>query len=46
MAAIADLRAAGYRVVEGLPGQTAGARDMGCEQVLVEHGGQWLLDDI
>jgi ATP phosphoribosyltransferase regulatory subunit len=46
MAAIANLRAAGYRVVEGLPGQTAGARDMGCEQVLADHGGQWLLDDI
>ncbi|MCC6706468.1 MAG: ATP phosphoribosyltransferase regulatory subunit [Gammaproteobacteria bacterium] len=46
MAAIGDLRVAGYRVVEGLPGQTASARDMGCEQVLVERGGQWQLDDI
>ncbi len=46
MSAIGDLRVAGYRVVEGLPGQNADARDMGCDQVLIERGGQWQLEDI
>ncbi len=46
MRAIAELRVAGYRVVEGLPGQAAGAHDMGCDQVLVERSGQWQLEDI
>lgn len=46
MSAIRELRVAGYRVVEGLPGQSANARDMGCEQALIERGGQWQLEDI
>ena len=46
MRAIRELRVAGYRVVEGLPGQNAGAHEMGCDQALVEHAGQWQLEDI
>ncbi len=46
MTAIRDLRVAGYAVVEGLPGQSAGAHNMGCDQVLVLRGGSWQLEDI
>ena len=45
-AAVRHYRAAGYAVVEGLPGQHAQARDMGCEQALVQGRSGWQLDDI
>ena len=46
MTAIRDLRVAGYAVVEGLPGQSAEALHMGCDQVLLLRGGSWQLEDI
>lgn len=42
---IAELRAAGQRVLRGLPGQ-ADAAGMGCSQELVEHNGDWQLRDV
>ncbi len=44
--AIRDLRVAGYAVVEGLPGQSADACNMGCDQALILRGGSWQLEDI
>jgi ATP phosphoribosyltransferase regulatory subunit len=40
---IADLRGQGLRVVRGLPGQTQGAAEMGCDRLLVQRGGSWEL---
>jgi len=46
LAAIRDLRVAGYSVVQCLPGQQGDARAMGCSQQLVASAGTWLLEDI
>lgn len=46
LAAIREFRAAGYVVVEGLPGQATGAAESGCQQVLVPRNGHWLVEDI
>ena len=37
------LRAAGERVVIGLPGTAASASDLGCDRELVQEKGVWLL---
>lgn len=37
------LRAAGERVVHRLPGQSGGARDLGCDRELVRDGGRWVV---
>jgi ATP phosphoribosyltransferase regulatory subunit len=41
-AAIRALRAQGRQVVQALPGQTAGAAEMGCGEVLRRHAGGWV----
>jgi ATP phosphoribosyltransferase regulatory subunit len=38
-----ELRAAGERVVCALPGQQGGAEEAGCDRILVEADGQWLI---
>ncbi|MDH5327762.1 MAG: ATP phosphoribosyltransferase regulatory subunit [Gammaproteobacteria bacterium] len=40
---IADLRASGQRVVQQLPGQTGGAKELQCDQVLELIEGEWVL---
>ena len=40
---IQELRAQGLRVVRGLPGQTGGARAMGCRRELARRDGVWEL---
>ena len=42
-AQIAALRASGRRVINGLPGQTGGAADMGCNHELISDNGAWQL---
>ena len=37
------LRAGGERVVHRLPGQSGGARDLGCDRELVRDGGRWVV---
>jgi ATP phosphoribosyltransferase regulatory subunit len=46
LAAIRQYRAAGYTVVQGLPGQQGGAADLGCVQQLVGADGTWQLNDV
>ncbi len=38
---IAELRAGGERVVCALPGQSGGAREMGCDRVVMQIEGRW-----
>ncbi|MDE2089707.1 MAG: ATP phosphoribosyltransferase regulatory subunit [Gammaproteobacteria bacterium] len=40
-AMIRELRLRGERVIGCLPGQTGGARQMGCDRVLVQRAGGW-----
>ena len=40
---IEELRARGLRVIRALPGQQAGAREMGCRQVLARQNGGWVV---
>jgi ATP phosphoribosyltransferase regulatory subunit len=40
---ISTLRAAGECVVTRLPGDSSSARALGCDRVLVEQGGQWMV---
>lgn len=44
--AVRALRAGGERVVYGLPGQQGGARDMGCDRVLVRSAGRWRVQPV
>ncbi len=37
------LRASGRRVIEALPGQTAGAKEMGCGEILNKKDGHWVI---
>jgi ATP phosphoribosyltransferase regulatory subunit len=46
LAAIREYRAAGYTVVQGLPGQHGGAQAQGCEQQLTDASGSWQLTDV
>ncbi len=41
--AIARLRAQGKRVVMGLPGQVGSAAEMGCNALLSQQGGEWIV---
>ncbi len=45
-ARIEALRARGERVVCALAGQSAGAREMGCERQLVQEANQWIIKDL
>ena len=42
---VLSLRANGERVVAGLPGQSGGALEAGCDRVLVAVDGQWLIQN-
>lgn len=44
--AVADLRAAGERVINALPGQAGTAASMGCNRELVQQGGSWVVKDL
>jgi ATP phosphoribosyltransferase regulatory subunit len=44
--AIAELRAGGDIVVEELSGQQGGARDAGCDRLLVKRDGRWTVENI
>jgi ATP phosphoribosyltransferase regulatory subunit len=41
-AEIERLRAAGYRVVSELPGQTVGARELDCGEILIKEAAGWV----
>lgn len=43
---IAGLRAAGERVVMGLPGTTSSARELGCDRELVQQKGAWVVKHV
>lgn len=43
---VRELRAAGECVITGLPGQSGGARDTGCERMLVKQGGAWAIQGV
>lgn len=45
-AKVSELRAAGERVIQALPGQVQGAADMGCTQQLALKDGQWQTESI
>ncbi|MFH0344809.1 MAG: ATP phosphoribosyltransferase regulatory subunit [Chromatiales bacterium] len=45
-AAVADLRRGGRRVVYALPGQAAGAAELGCNKMLNCIDGQWRVTDV
>ncbi len=40
---IAQLRGEGCRVITGLPGQLGGAKEMGCDEQLIDQNGKWKL---
>jgi ATP phosphoribosyltransferase regulatory subunit len=44
--AIAELRQQGKKVVMGLPGQSESAEEMGCNSVLTEKDGEWVVSAI
>ena len=44
LAAVRDLRAAGERVVSALPGAPADPGELGCDRVLVEREGRWVVE--
>lgn len=46
LSAIKQLRAAGYVVVQGLPGQRGGPAEMKCEQRMTNQSGSWQLEDV
>ena len=41
--AVRELRSAGERVVHRLPGQSGGARDLGCDRELVRDEDRWVV---
>lgn len=43
LGAMAALRASGQRVIQALPGQAGGAREMGCTSELVLTDGHWVV---
>lgn len=43
LAAISSYRSAGYTVVQALPGQSGGPRELGCERVMSGASGSWQL---
>ena len=46
LAAIKEYRSAGYTVIQGLPGQAAGAAELGCDQQLTNASGSWQLEGV
>ena len=44
--AIKNYRSAGYTVIQGLPGQSGGPAELGCDQHLTNAGGTWQLEDV
>jgi ATP phosphoribosyltransferase regulatory subunit len=44
LAAVAQLRADGERVICALPGQSDSPEDLGCERVLVQKASEWVLE--
>jgi ATP phosphoribosyltransferase regulatory subunit len=44
--AVTALRQSGERVVHALPGQEGAAAEMGCDRVLVNEKGQWLVKPV
>lgn len=44
--AIADLRGTGTVVVQELPGQLGGAKELGCSAALVRRDGDWEIEDV
>jgi len=40
---IQQLREQGMPVIQGLPGQSADAREMGCSKILEQRGGDWVV---
>ncbi len=46
LAAIAELRGAGERVIQALPGQVGGAAEMGCDRRLVQEGDAWVVEPL
>jgi len=44
--AVARLRAGGERVVRELPGQAGGAAEVGCDRMLVERDGRWVVESV
>ncbi len=44
-AKVRELRAAGERVICGLPGQHGGAEEMGCDRILARRDGTWMVID-
>ena len=42
-ARVAELRAEGERVIQGLPDQLGGARALGCDRELVRQGQAWVV---
>jgi ATP phosphoribosyltransferase regulatory subunit len=45
-AAVQQLRQSGEPVIRGLPGQAGDAGTMGCDRVLVEEKGDWLVKPV
>ncbi len=43
---VVALRTSGERVVAGLPGQSGGATEAGCERILVAVDGRWLMQNL
>lgn len=43
---VIQLRATGERVVQGLPGTTATARDLGCDRLLANEKGKWTVKPV
>ena len=41
---IAELRSQGETVIEELPGQDGDAGALGCDRLLVQREGQWLVE--
>jgi ATP phosphoribosyltransferase regulatory subunit len=46
LAEVARLRSGGERVVMDLPGGGGGAKDYGCDRVLVQRGGRWVVEQV
>jgi len=42
--AIKELRAQGEKVIQSLPGQTGGAKSLGCDRELKQASGRWIVD--
>lgn len=43
---ISELRSAGERVVQALPGQTGDVAEMGCRRTLIKQAGDWVVQSL